>query len=279
MVKGIIFPELCMAEPMELTLCPWGAQGGGEALVGRGLHCSSNGGKPGLGELLPSAPPQGLSPPGVLEFGVFIGFERVARFNLGVLQADPLLQPDLSSSPGSPDPCRPQRPCSSNNPPCNVGKMPISSVFCPKPSHTGGLGHPEVHTEVAGCFKPTCKWNGAAAELGFSFPSHLLARLPEGSAFLRSPLHGFRGLCSTRWRGGVKKLKIKYCKRGSKGFKSFLYSARGHSSVGRRAKLLPHATTGIQHRAPWGPGRGGWGTQHGAGGPQASPVYPSHVLG
>lgn len=58
MVKGIIFPELCMAEPMELTLYPWGAQGGGEALVGRGLHCSSNGGEPGLGELLPSAPPR-----------------------------------------------------------------------------------------------------------------------------------------------------------------------------------------------------------------------------
>lgn len=114
LVKGIIFPELCMAQPMELTLCPWGAQGGGEALVGRGLHCSSNGGKPGLGELLPSAPHQGLSPPGVLGFGVFIGFERVARFNLlGVLQADPLLQPDPSSSPSSPD----LHPCSSNNPP------------------------------------------------------------------------------------------------------------------------------------------------------------------
>lgn len=164
----------------------------------------------GWGSCCLQPPPQGLSPPGVLGFGGFIGFERVARFNLlGVLQADPLLQPDPSSSPGSPDPCRPQRPCSSNNPPCNVGKMPISSVFCPKPSHAGGLGHPEVHTEVAGCFKPTCKWNGAAAEPGFSFPSHLLARLPEGSAFLRSPLHGFRGLCSTRWRGGIKKNKNK----------------------------------------------------------------------
>lgn len=71
------------------------------------------------------------------------------------------------------------------------------------------------------------------------------------------------GACAAPAGGEVlKKIKIKYCKRGSKGFKSFLYSARGHSSVGRRAKLLPHAITGIQHRAPWGPGGGGdpaWG--------------------
>lgn len=225
MVKGIIFPELCMAEPMELTLYPWGAQGGGEALVGRGLHCSSNGGEPGLGELLPSAPPRdflllafwdlGFSlASSVLQDLTFSGCCRLIPCSSQISAAPPVHQicADLSA------PAAPTTLLQQHSLPCNVGKMPISSVFCPKPSHAGGLGHPEVHTEVAGCFKPTCKWNGAAAEPGFSFPSHLLAWLPEGSAFLRSPLHGFRGLCSTHWRGGVKKIKIKYCKRGSKGF-------------------------------------------------------------
>lgn len=87
LVKGIVFPESRMAQPMELPLYPRGPRGG-EALVAQGLHRSSNRGEPGLGELLPSAPPpRGLSPPGVPGFGVFIGFKHVARFNLlGVLQ-------------------------------------------------------------------------------------------------------------------------------------------------------------------------------------------------
>lgn len=83
LVKGIVFPESRMAQPMELPLYPRGPRGG-EALVAQGLHRSSNRGEPGLGELLPSDPPPG-------------DFLLLAFRDLGFLSASSTLQGSIFS--------------------------------------------------------------------------------------------------------------------------------------------------------------------------------------